>query len=589
MGTDSDYPFPNLYKGGFQNIMKNNAAVYAGTRNVYSQLLPSAKSLLMRSNVNKIYFLIEDDEFPYPLPPEIECINVSNQSYFRADGPNFQSRYSYMVLLRVAYTKMFPELDRILSIDMDTIVNENISELWDLDLTNYYLAAVEEYKLTKLEGSYINMGVAMLNLKKLREDKMDDKLISLLNSQPYRYKEQDCINSTLRGQILILPSDYNACFQASPPQHEKITHFAGYYDLSKFPHFNYYKNLSWDEIMRNTQDKITLDIIIPTYKNKEGLHSTLDSISSQLEDNVNIIVVDDGSNIDYSDIIYQYPFIKFYQLTKNSGPGVTRQYGFNHSDGTYVTFLDTGDRFYEHGLKYILELINKNTYIKRYTTAFVYDKNNHLILGPENRPIGSIFKRSFIEMYNITFSTEGSYANEDYGFCRACEMIMDDNTYVGFSKQHRHTTVPVFYDHYDPNSLTKKDNEKFYHTALIPGIIINGLHAINIAKAAKVEEKIIIEEINNIMAQEYFFFLWNLQSGLEYIDDTWETIRNFYFNHYSKYEEQAINTLSEVFARSVFPRIKKYGKNWKWDGALNILRFVKELKDNLFVPDRYFT
>jgi len=49
-----------------------------------------------------------------------------------------------MVLVRAAYTKIFPHLDRILSIDMDTIVNENISELWDLDLTDYYLAAVEE-------------------------------------------------------------------------------------------------------------------------------------------------------------------------------------------------------------------------------------------------------------------------------------------------------------------------------------------------------------------------------------------------------------------------------------------------------------
>jgi len=37
------------------------------------------KSLLIHSNVEKIYFLIEDDEFPYKLPPEVECINVSKQ------------------------------------------------------------------------------------------------------------------------------------------------------------------------------------------------------------------------------------------------------------------------------------------------------------------------------------------------------------------------------------------------------------------------------------------------------------------------------------------------------------------------------
>lgn len=116
-----------------------------------------------------------------------------------------------MVLIRAAYSKIFPELDRILSIDMDTVVNENISDLWDLDLTNYYLAAVEEQELSQKEGSYINMGVAMLNLKKIREDKKDDELINSLNNYWYRYKEQDCFNEIFHGNILILPSDYNAC------------------------------------------------------------------------------------------------------------------------------------------------------------------------------------------------------------------------------------------------------------------------------------------------------------------------------------------------------------------------------------------
>lgn len=53
------------------------AAVYSGTRNIYDKMLTASKSLLMHSNVEKIYFLIEDDQFPYELPKEIECINIS--------------------------------------------------------------------------------------------------------------------------------------------------------------------------------------------------------------------------------------------------------------------------------------------------------------------------------------------------------------------------------------------------------------------------------------------------------------------------------------------------------------------------------
>jgi len=46
-----------------------------------------------------------------------------------------------MALIRVALGKIFPDLDKVLSLDVDTIVNENISELWDIDISDYYIAA----------------------------------------------------------------------------------------------------------------------------------------------------------------------------------------------------------------------------------------------------------------------------------------------------------------------------------------------------------------------------------------------------------------------------------------------------------------
>ena len=54
------------------------AAVYCGTRNLYKIMYTAAKSLLIHSDVDKIYFLIEDDKIGFELPQEIECINISN-------------------------------------------------------------------------------------------------------------------------------------------------------------------------------------------------------------------------------------------------------------------------------------------------------------------------------------------------------------------------------------------------------------------------------------------------------------------------------------------------------------------------------
>ena len=563
------------------------AAVYSGTKNVYQELLTAAKSLLEHSDVEKIYFLIEDDIFPYELPKEIECINVSNQVYFDKNGPNYDNVCTYMVLLRAAYSKIFPNLDRILSIDMDTIVNENISDLWDLDLTNYYIAAVEETELSEKEGSYFNMGVAMLNLKKIREDKKDDEMIEAINTYWYRYKEQDCFNEFFRGHALILPSDYNCCMQAAEPQREKITHFAGLYKLNKYPHFNYYRNLSVDKIQRNIQDKITLDIIIATYKNKKGLRRTLNSIKKH--EDVNIIVVDDCSNLNYDDILEEYPYISFYQLETNSGPGMARQYGIEHSDGTYFTFLDTGDYFYENGLETILEQINKNTYIKMYDFSYVYDDNNHLNDTQDDKTIGSVYKRSFVKMYNIHFCKEGSYANEDYGFSRACKIILKQLHLDGFAEANKLIKIPVFYEHIDKNSVTKKNNQEFFYTKLSKGIIINGIHALNIAKQAKVDPEVIMFELNYIMAQEYFFFLSVLYERQDLIDDVWEVIRQFYFENYRVYEKFCLKDLLPFFSKITIPRIKTRIKKWQKIKLFNIMKFIQDLKKNEFIPFEYLT
>ena len=89
---------------------------------------------MANSDVDRIYLLIEDDVFPFKLPPKVETINVSDQPYFKHDGPNYKNGWTYMVLMRAALHRVFPKISRILSLDVDTIVAKDISELWDLPI-----------------------------------------------------------------------------------------------------------------------------------------------------------------------------------------------------------------------------------------------------------------------------------------------------------------------------------------------------------------------------------------------------------------------------------------------------------------------
>ena len=255
-------------------------AVYTGTRNLYEYMIASAKSLLTHSNVEQIYFLIEDDKFPYELPPRTKTINVSNQTYFKKDGPNYHSEFTYMALIRIALGKILPDEDKVLSLDVDTIVNENISELWDLDISNYYFAAAKQP--TKCTANYmdINAGVMLINLKKLREDKKDDEIIHYINTTYEVFPEQNAIGKLCQGYLLEIPADYNYN-DSTDYKHahsRKISHFAGVHEWQKYLIFNKYKNIPNDKLEYNKKDKIGLDIIIPSYNDEKGLIRTLKSI-----------------------------------------------------------------------------------------------------------------------------------------------------------------------------------------------------------------------------------------------------------------------------------------------------------------------
>lgn len=228
-------------------------AVYSATRNYYEDSIPSMKSLLQHTHIDKLYFLIEDDFFPFYLPECVETINVSEQKYFPHDSPNFNSHWSYMVLLRAAYTKMFPALDKVLSLDADTFIEDDISELWDIPLDDYYLAGVQEINKKGFPPPYINFGVTMLNLKKLR-DGTDEKIIHYLNTEKTFANEQDAFNKFCHGNIMLLPSRYNSCAYTEPCDNAKITHFAGIGEVfpwsrvrwQDFPLVQKYKQKEWE-------------------------------------------------------------------------------------------------------------------------------------------------------------------------------------------------------------------------------------------------------------------------------------------------------------------------------------------------------
>ena len=223
-------------------------AVYAGTRNLYEAMRVSVTSLLKNNEMDSVFLLIEDDLFPYDMPEEVCAINVSKQQFFPESGVNYKARWTYMAMMRIACAKMFPNVERMLYLDCDTIIDDDISELFETDMTGCYFAGVKESAKSR-ETPYINTGVLVMNLAEIRRDGIDDKLIWLLNSQKMTLPDQDAINLLAQGHIYFLPSEYNVCSFTEPPERIRIYHFAS---SERFDNDPIYKKYSGKKVPTRT-------------------------------------------------------------------------------------------------------------------------------------------------------------------------------------------------------------------------------------------------------------------------------------------------------------------------------------------------
>lgn len=218
-------------------------AAYCMTRNLYDIAVVSIKSLLINSNVDTIYLLLEDDIYPYDLP-KIKVINVKDQKIFDPNGPNYNCQWSYMTLMRLALFKILKE-NKVLSLDIDTIVDGNINHLWEVPMDDYYVMGGREPFKSK-KHLYINVGVVMQNLKKLR-DGTGDKLIEIANSTYYPWPDQDIMNVVCQDHILEFEPQYNSHpWNDDPALKVKpvIKHFATVKNWANSPLYDKYDKIT---------------------------------------------------------------------------------------------------------------------------------------------------------------------------------------------------------------------------------------------------------------------------------------------------------------------------------------------------------
>lgn len=192
--------------------------VYASNRKLYQYLPTTIGSLLHWHPDVKIYLLCEDDEIEnLSNCKNISFLNVNNLSLpIDLNHPNANTKYTYFALIRCFLTKIIPD-DKILWLDVDTLILDSISDLWNIDMTNLAVIGYPEGTLyarnffpkLKKSRAYINSGVLLMNLKFIKNKKIDEEIIKILNSQNLTFPDQDAINLACDGYVGYLSAIYN--------------------------------------------------------------------------------------------------------------------------------------------------------------------------------------------------------------------------------------------------------------------------------------------------------------------------------------------------------------------------------------------
>lgn len=108
--------------------------------------------------------------------------------------------------------------------------------------------------------------------------------------------------------------------------------------------------------------KPLISVITPTYNRADFLKETIESVLNQDYENIEHLIVDDGSTDKTRELIREYePNRKVrYFFQQNSGQSVARNKGLNEAKGDYICFLDSDDYFLPGKLKKQIEAFEQN-------------------------------------------------------------------------------------------------------------------------------------------------------------------------------------------------------------------------------------
>lgn len=287
----------------------------------------SIKSLIMNANnnynydINVIYENLSEENAQKLKSLETDNVKIiltemnQNLSMITDKLGNRLREYTFTltIFFRLFIPVMFPKYDKCIYVDADTVISDDISRLYNEDLGDNYLGCIVDKSTIDNEilasyfeevvgiprDKYINSGVLLMNSKKLRELKIDEKFLDLYTKYGFDViaPDQDYINSMCYGHIKYLSDIYDAMPNPNnkevenpviihynlflkPWQYENVQYYDYFWKYAKFtPFYNEIleiKNSYRDEDRK--KDSEWMDLMVSRAESLVGTQNTLKNV-----------------------------------------------------------------------------------------------------------------------------------------------------------------------------------------------------------------------------------------------------------------------------------------------------------------------
>lgn len=119
-------------------------------------------------------------------------------------GKNHLTMYTPYCMLRLFADQVEGMPDKVLYLDYDTVACKDIQELWDIDVSEYeYAGALDYYGRFFIARDYINSGVLLMNIKKIKETGLFKKCVELLKVKKYVLPDQTALHKKVEDKLII--------------------------------------------------------------------------------------------------------------------------------------------------------------------------------------------------------------------------------------------------------------------------------------------------------------------------------------------------------------------------------------------------